>query len=100
MLQHFALRDADGLLAELGMHGCLSAARLDGHRVACAACRIEPGIDVCSVAVDDEWIAYALCELCRAAWPGDKVTRLVDRAIASGQLTVVVDTFEEDEDSP
>ncbi len=90
-LAHLAARAADGVLAELSLHGLLSAAASYGDRVACAACRLEPAADVCSVASDDEWIAYGLCAACRASWPDEKVTRLVERAIAAGRLVVYDD---------
>jgi hypothetical protein len=92
MLAHLAVRHADGVLAELSMHGCIGAAVSYGDRVACAACRLEHATNVCSVVADEEWIAYGLCAVCRTSLPDDKVTRLVDRAIASGRLVILDDT--------
>jgi hypothetical protein len=91
MLAHLAVRHADGFLAELSMHGCIGAAASYGDRVACAACRLEPAADVCSVVSDQEWIAYGLCAACRASWPDEKVTHMVERAIASGRLQIYSD---------
>ncbi len=94
-LQHYAFRDPDGPVAELTMLAAITMP--DADAIACAACRIERATEACSMADHGVWLSYGLCKACYAQWPGDAVTKLVERAITSGRLIVHDDDFEEDE---
>lgn len=94
-LHRYALRDEDGLRAEILMHAAIATAP-----VACACCLVERAVDAWTLSPPDErHVSYGLCATCKQERDIDKVGRLVEANLNGGSFEIEdVDDLEDTED--